>query len=208
MNIINEDDLKIIEESYDYTKFTNKTALFETKIASDIRHNGEVVEVLGVINGRDSDHDSYIVRFNDGTIEKNVMNYELTFDYIRDKAHIETRKKLSQIMRTYDLNNKEAEELLIASYNYDYEINEGVVFTNIESIEGLFTEYESTERINPSIKQLKAMAKYIKETKNYYLPFKYKEYTEKVIEIILNKDDKDTEKENKRKSKNKNKEVR
>lgn len=208
MNIISEDDLKIIEESYDYTKFTNKTALFETKIASDIRHNGEVVDVLGVINGRDSDHDSYIVRFNDGTIEKNVMNYELTFDYIRDKAHIETRKKLSQIMKTYDLSNKEAEELLIASYNYDYEINEGVVFTNIDSIEGLFTEYESTKRINPNTKQLKAMATYIKETTEYYLPYAYKEYTEKVIDLILNKDNNEITKEEKQKEKKKNKEVR
>ena len=36
MNLINEEELKIIEDSYDYTKFKDKTALFETKIASDI----------------------------------------------------------------------------------------------------------------------------------------------------------------------------
>ena len=190
MNLINEEELKIIEDSYDYTKFKDKTALFETKIASDMRHNGEVIEVLGVIKGRNPEHDLYIVRFNYGTIEKNVMNCELTFDYHRDKASIETRKELSQIMKLYELSDKEAEELLIASYNYDYEMNEGVVLTNLESIERLFTEEDSEERINPSIKQLKAMAMYIRETKEYYVPFfGYEEYTEKVIDLILNKDE-------------------
>lgn len=208
MNIINEEDLKIIEDSDDYIKFKSKTALFETKIASDIRHNGEVVEVLGVIKGRDSDHDSYIVRFNDDTIEKNIMGYELTFDYIRDKVNIDTRKKLSRIMKAYDLSNKEAEELLIASYNYDYEINEGVIITNIDSIKGLFTQYESMERIKPNIKQLKAMAMYIKETKKYYLPYHYEEYTKKVIDSILKLNDKEITKEEKKKEKHKNKEAR
>lgn len=179
MNLINEEELKIIEDSYDYTKFKDKTALFETKIASDMRHNGEVIEVLGVIKGRNPEQDSYIVRFNDGTIEENVMNCELTFDYHRDKASIETRKELSRIMKLYELSDKEAEELLTASYNYDYEMNEGVVLTNLESIERLFTEEDSEERINPSIKQLKAMAMYIRETKEYYVPFfGYEEYTE------------------------------
>ena len=75
-------------------------------------------------------------------------------------------------------------------YNYDYEMNEGVVLTNLESIERLFTEEDSEERINPSIKQLKAMAMYIRETKEYYVPFfGYEEYTEKVIDLILNKDE-------------------
>lgn len=60
---------------------------------------------------------------------------ELTFDYHRDKASIETRKELSRIMKLYELSDKEAEELLTASYNYDYEMNEGVVLTNLESIE-------------------------------------------------------------------------
>lgn len=32
MNLINEEELKIIEDSYDYTKFKDKTALFETKL--------------------------------------------------------------------------------------------------------------------------------------------------------------------------------
>ena len=62
------------------------------------------------------------------------MNCELTFDYHRDKASIETRKELSRIMKLYELSDKEAEELLTASYNYDYEMNEGVVLTNLESI--------------------------------------------------------------------------
>ena len=162
----------------------------ENDFEVEITKNGEVIEVLGVIKGRNPEHDSYIVRFNDGTIEENVMNCELTFDYHRDKASIETRKELSRIMKLYELSDKEAEELLTASYNYDYEMNEGVVLTNLESIERLFTEEDSEERINPSIKQLKAMAMYIRETKEYYVPFfGYEEYTEKVIDLILNKDE-------------------
>ena len=136
------------------------------------------------------------------------MGYELTFDYIRDKVNIDTRKKLSRIMKAYDLSNKEAEELLIASYNYDYEINEGVIITNIDSIKGLFTQYESMERIKPNIKQLKAMAMYIKETKKYYLPYHYEEYTKKVIDSILKSNDKEITKEEKKKEKHKNKEAR
>ena len=92
-------------------------------------------------------------------------------------------------MKAYDLNDKEIEELQIAVMNYDYEANEGVVFTNLESIERLFTEEDSEERINPNIKQLKAMAMYIKETAEYYLPFGYEEYTEKILDLILKKDE-------------------
>lgn len=191
MSKINEDDLKLIETASNFIKYENEKALFNTKIASDMRHNQEIVEVIGLLKGRDEDHDSYIVRFNDDTIEKNIMSVELEFDYVRDKVQEETRKTLSKIMKLYDLSDKEAEELLNATYNYDYEANEGTVFTTVESIERLFTEEDSEERINPTVKQLKAMAKYIQETEQYYILYGYHDYTEKVIDSILNRDDND-----------------
>ena len=175
MNLLNEEDLKIIETDDNFIKYKNKKAKFNTKIASDMKHNGEVVDVIGVIKGRDEEHDSYIVKFNDDTIEKNVMYFELQFDYVKDPVQEDMRRKLSRIMKVYDLNDKEIEELQIAVMNYDYEANEGVVFTRVESIEKLFTDEDSQERINPSIKQLKAMAEYIR-------------HTEKVIDLILSRD--------------------
>lgn len=191
MSKINENDLKIIETDSNFIKYENEKALFNTKIASSMRHNEEIVEVIGVIKGRDEVHDSYIVRFNDDTIESNIMNVELEFDYIRDKVQEETRRTLSKIMKLYDLSDREAEELLNATYNYDYEANEGTVFTTVESIERLFTEEDSEERINPTAKQLKAMAKYIQETEQYYMLFGYHDYTEKVIDLILSREDND-----------------
>lgn len=191
MSIINEDDLKIIETNDNFIKYKNKKAKFNTKIASDMKHNGEVVDVIGVIKGRDEDHDSYIVQFNDDTIEKNIMNVELQFDYVKDPVQEDMRRKLSRIMKAYDLNDKEIEELQIAVMNYDYEANEGVVFTKVESIEMLFTDEDSQERINPSVKQLKAMAEYIRHTEKYYMLYGYEEYTEKVIDLILSKDEND-----------------
>ena len=189
MNLLNEEDLKIIETDDKFIKYKNKKAKFNTKIASDMKHNGEVVDVIGVIKGRDEEHDSYIVKFNDDTIEKNVMYFELQFDYVKDPVQEDMRRKLSRIMKVYDLNDKEIEELQIAVMNYDYEANEGVVFTRVESIEKLFTDEDSQERINLSIKQLKAMAEYIRHTEKYYMLYGYEEYTEKVIDLILSRDE-------------------
>lgn len=189
MDLLNNNELKFIETDDNFIKYINKTAKFNTKIASDMKHNGEIIDVIGVIKGRDKEHDSYIVKFNDNTIVKNVMNIELQFDYIKDPVQEDVRRKLSKIINEYNLSNKEIEELQIAIMNYDYEANEGVVFTKIESIEDLFTDEKSQERINPSLKQLKAMAEYIKHTEKYYMLYGYEEYTEKVIDLILNKDE-------------------
>ena len=188
MSKISEEDLKIIETSNNYIKFENRKALFLTKIASSLRHYDEVVDVLGVVKGRDKEHDSYVVRFNDDTIENNIMNNELDFNFIRDYTSIECRKLLSQIMKKYDLNDKEAEEVYNASLSYDYEANDGTVFTTVESIKRLFTEEYN---VNPSIKQLKAISEYIKETEEYYMLYDYEKYTEKVINLILNEDEKE-----------------
>ena len=55
-------------------------------------------------------------------------------------------------------------------------------------------EYENQKwmynaRINPDQKQLKAMAEYIRHTEKYYILYGYEEYTEKVIDLILSKDE-------------------
>lgn len=196
MSIINEDDLKIYEENSDYTKYENEKAKFNTKIVSSMRHNREVVDVLGILKGKDIYNDRYIVRFNDDTIEDNIMSVELDFDYVKDPVEEDIRRSFSKIIKKYELTDKEVEELDTATSNYDYEINEGTVFTRVESIEKLFTEQDSEERINPTIKQLKAIAEYIRETEKYYMPYGYEEYTEKVIEIILSKDENDITKLN------------
>lgn len=191
MSIINENDLKDCEEYSNYTKYENKKAKFNTKITSSMRHNSEIVDVLGILKGNDIYSDRYVVRFNDDTIENNIMSVELNFDYVKDPVQEEIRRILSKIIKKYELTDKEVEELDTATMNYDYEVNDGTVFTRIESIERLFTEKDSTERINPTIKQLKAMGEYIRETEKYYLPFGYDEYTEKVIDLILNTDEND-----------------
>ena len=50
----------------------NRKAKFNTKITSNMKHNGEIVDVIGVIKGRDEEHDSYIVKFNDN--KNNIVN--------------------------------------------------------------------------------------------------------------------------------------
>ena len=172
MKIIDENNLK-----------NNKQARFNTKIASEIRHNGEIVDVLGFLKGKDIYNDRYIVRFNDGSMNDNVMANELEFDFPRDPVQEDMRRELSKIIKSYKLSDKEVEELQMAIINYDYEANEGTVFTRVETIEGLFKNEDTQERINPSIKELKAMAEYIRYTKNYYMLYGYEKYTEKVINL-------------------------
>ena len=190
MSIIDESDLKKYEECYsNYTKYNNKKAKFNTNIASNMRHNREIVDVLGTLKGKDIYNDRYIVRFNDNTIEDNIMSIELNFDYVKDPVEEDIRKTFSKIIKKYELSDKEVEELNIATSNYDYEVNEGTVFTRVETIESLFTEEDSNERIYPTEKQLKAMAEYIRKTEKYYMPFGYEEYTDKVIDLILSKEE-------------------
>ena len=66
--------------------------MFKTKIASDFHHNGEIVEVIGLLKGKDVFNDRYIVRFNDGTIDNNIMGIELNFDYEREEERKKTPK--------------------------------------------------------------------------------------------------------------------
>lgn len=166
-------------------------ALFNSKIAAEMKHNGEVVDILDFRKGKDTFNDRYVVRFNDNTISNNIMAVELEFEFIRDSVQEDTRRKLSLLMKKYELSDREIEELQTAVANYDYEANEGVVFTNIKSIEMLFTEENEQTLINPSEAQLKAMAEYIDYTKDYYMLYGYEEYTKKVIDLILNKNGND-----------------
>lgn len=190
MGTISENTLKEYEEfNNNFTRYNNKQARFNTKISSETRHNGEIVDVLGFLKGKDIYNDRYVVRFNDDTINDNVLANELEFDFFRDPVQEDTRRKLSSIIKSYELSDKEVEELQTAIINYDYEANEGTVFTRVESIERLFTDEENQELINPSIKQLKAMAEYIEYTEKYYMLYGYEEYTKKVIDLILTKDE-------------------
>ncbi|MFG6319179.1 MAG: hypothetical protein K1W33_04895, partial [Clostridia bacterium] len=188
MSVINESDLVIYDN---FTKYENTKAKFNTKIASDMKHNGEIVDVLGFLKGKDSFNDRYVVRFNDDTIDNNIMTIELDFDYVKDPVQEDCRRILSKIIKLFDLNDKEIEELQIAVINFDYEANEGVVFLNTETIERLFTDEDSTVRKEPSLKQLKAIAEYMRQTEKYYSLYGYKEYTEKAINSILSKDEND-----------------
>lgn len=83
MGLIDEDFIKNVY-SYDskYTEYRNQKAKFNTKIASDMKHNGEIVDVLGFLKGKDIYNDRYIVRFNDNTINDNIYSNELDFDYV------------------------------------------------------------------------------------------------------------------------------
>ena len=93
MSKIEEKDLYIyIEDNDNFENYNNEKALFKTKFASDFHHNGEIVEVIGLLKGKDVFNDRYIVSFNDGTIDNNIMGIELDFDYEREEERKKTPK--------------------------------------------------------------------------------------------------------------------
>jgi len=59
----------------------SRKALFNTKIASDMKYNGKIVTILDYIKGKDIYCDRYVVKFLDGTIKDNIMSCELNFNY-------------------------------------------------------------------------------------------------------------------------------
>ena len=71
----------IYKPSHDFIDYGKAKALFKTKMVSDMKHNGEIVEVLGLRKGKDIFNDRYVVRFNNGEIEDNIMFVEINFDY-------------------------------------------------------------------------------------------------------------------------------
>ena len=90
MSRIKESELYIYtEDNENFESYDNQKALFKTKIVSDMKHNGEIVEVIGLLKGKDIYNDRYIVRFKDGSIDNNIMSVELDFDY---KKEIERKK--------------------------------------------------------------------------------------------------------------------
>lgn len=85
MSRIKESELYIYtEDNENFERYDNQMALFKTKIVSDMKHNGEIVEVIGLLKGKDIYNDRYIVRFNDGSIDNNIMSVELDFDYKKE----------------------------------------------------------------------------------------------------------------------------
>ena len=93
MSRIKESELYIYtEDNENFESYDNQMALFKTKIVSDMKHNGEIVEVIGLLKGKDIYNDRYIVRFNDGSIDNNIMSVELHFDY-KKKIERKTNQK-------------------------------------------------------------------------------------------------------------------
>ena len=72
------------EDNENFESYDNQKALFKTKIVSDMKHNGEIVEVIGLLKEKDIYNDRYIVRFKDGSIDNNIMSVELDFDYKKE----------------------------------------------------------------------------------------------------------------------------
>src|SRR5699024_2684671 len=89
MSRIKESELYIYtEDNENFESYDNQKALFKTKIVSDMKHNGEIVEVIGLLKGKDIYNDRYIVRIKDGSIDDNIKSVELDFD---NKKEIERK---------------------------------------------------------------------------------------------------------------------
>lgn len=69
-----------------------KKARFNTKIVSDMKHNGEIVDILSFSKGKDIHNDRYTVRFEDGTINNNIMSVELDFNFEKNKTPTKERE--------------------------------------------------------------------------------------------------------------------
>ena len=94
MSKISSKDLKYYKEYDNFIEYNNQKALFKTKMTDYFKHNGEIVEVIGLIKGKDTFNDRFIVRFNDGSIDNNIMVNEVVFDFtelakskIKNKDH-------------------------------------------------------------------------------------------------------------------------
>lgn len=86
MENISEKDLERLKNSSNFNDYKDKKAIFNTKFADDFHHNGEVVEVVGLLKGKDIYNDRYVIRFKDGTINDKVYTHEIDFDYHEKKA--------------------------------------------------------------------------------------------------------------------------
>ena len=86
----------VCKQDRNYIGFKNVKALFQTKIVEDMKYNGEIVDVIGAIKGKDAFNDRYIVRFNDGTIDDNIYSTELDFDNVKEINQKESKQKKSK----------------------------------------------------------------------------------------------------------------
>lgn len=87
MSKLNGVDLADCMQTAKFEGYHFEKAKFNTKIVSDMEHNGELVDVIGFTKGKDVYCDRYTVRFNDGTINDNIMSTELDFDYENKKSN-------------------------------------------------------------------------------------------------------------------------
>lgn len=104
---------------------------------------------------------------------------------------IERIKK--NIIKAYNLNEKEEKDFRIATNNYDYEVNDGVIYTTKESVESLYTDENSEKRIPHTKKQLMAIAEYIYATEVFYnlgVDTLFDKYTKKTVLDILSENSK------------------
>lgn len=89
-----EKDIKVSFRKYPNEPLKFDKAKFNTKFASDMKHNGEIVDIIKFVKGRDIHNDRYIIQFNDGTINDNIMSCELDFELnIQDKKVKKTKNR-------------------------------------------------------------------------------------------------------------------
>ena len=60
----------------------------------------------------------------------------------QDRVQQDMARILKEIINSYKLNERESAELEIAISNYDYEANDGTVFTRVETIEEFINQIQ------------------------------------------------------------------
>lgn len=71
-------------------------AKFRTRLISELKYNGQVVDVIAFTKGKDIYNDRYTVKFNDGTINDNIMSFELNFDYEKIRKNNKNKNERSR----------------------------------------------------------------------------------------------------------------
>lgn len=92
MGNITKKDLENLKNYSNFKDYKNKKAIFNTKFAKDFHHNGEIVEVIGLLEGKDIYNDRYVIRFKDGTINDNIYTHEIDFNY-RERNAINNKER-------------------------------------------------------------------------------------------------------------------
>ena len=93
MSIITKSYIKnVYKDDPRYTEYKDTKAKFNTKIASYMKYNGQIVDVLGYLEGKDVYNSRYIVKFNDNKIDDNIYTIELDFN-INEKNKVRKNEK-------------------------------------------------------------------------------------------------------------------